>query len=431
MVKTVLLPICAAVLLAMLNWSCHREPIKPSEEGLNGEITSEPIIVNGVETGYSLSYRSWIIPGEDDSGTKSAAVPKGGGQSQDDTISVILHDVFYHVDTCAYVTDWNPSKYANYTLHMDRYAIVGEPNNNITMIDSIDVLRVQYEEFSFCYYINFETAYYSDGTYSQQMPHYTPVVTDLGAEELESLESIVRNDSVFARKILRHSIKVEIGNTSYVLNAIDTLYRYLPQANPNKFVLRSEIVSETIPTELTLDISTSVLVFYPYKCKFKQYYSDGTTDFCEMDFSDRYIAWLEPLTSVFVENNEAHCENVESLYDFASMQLTSYVPIDVPEEDTINEYLNIHMEYLILVINFSGEGVEGAHDGTSLCNYLCTYDDGYTFYQKSINPTCEYSRKAKDCKQSENKMYLKFFFNYTIENLQGEYYTCRLRFNHL
>lgn len=429
MVKTVLLPICAAVLLAMLNWSCHREPIKPSEEGLNGEITSEPIIVNGVETGYSLSYRSWIIPGEDDSGTKSANVPKGGGQSQDDTISVILHDVFYHVDTCAYVTDWNPSKYANYTLHMDRYAIVGEPNNNITMIDSIDVLRVQYEEFSFCYYINFETAYYSDGTYSQQMPHYTPVVTDLGAEELESLESIVRNDSVFARKILRHSIKVEIGNTSYVLNAIDTLYRYLPQANPNKFVLRSEIVSETIPTELIANYYPNdhlSRVFYPYKCKFKQYYSDGTTDMCEVDFSTEESAIVN-VWPVWINNDDAHCDNILSLYNVESYQLV----LCYQDANIINEYLTTRYENYALSVTFSGEGVTGSYGGSNLYSRSFVYDDGCTFYQKNFDISCEYSRMEKDCVQSENRIYLKFFFNYKIENLQSECYTGHLLLSHL
>lgn len=429
MIKKVLLSICTTVLLAMLSWGCHREPIKPSEEGLNGEITSEPIIVNGVETGYSLSYRSWIIPGEDN-GSKSETAGKSG--SSQDTVSVILHDSFYNVDTCAYVTDWDPAKYATYTFQWERHATVGSPENNITMIDSVAILRVQYQEFSFNYLIRFEVAHYDDGSYSCYMPHYSPVVTDLGAQELESMETVVKNGSVYARKLLRHSIRVAVGSTSYVLNATDTLYRHLPNANPSKFVVRSELVSEDIPSELLCDFEyeTEAFIRYPYKCKFKQYYSDGTTGFSEVDLSTQSVVFVIP-SGTYANNDNAHCENLMSLYDISSWEC---VPVpDNATTDIIDEYSTINLSPSGLRVNFSGEGITGAYENrTYLIAVTYIYDDGYCFFKKTINPTCGYSHKEKECRDDPYPaMRLNFYFNYYIENFQYECYTCPIVLNHL
>lgn len=429
MIKRIVLPICVAALFAMLSWGCHRNPVNPSGEGQCGEITTETIVEEGVETGYSLSYRSWIIPGEGNSETKSAASPKGGASN--DTVSVILHDNFYSVDTCAYVTGWEPEKYASYTCQWIKLANVGAPENNITMIDSVAILRVQYAEFSFDYYIRFEVAHYNDGSYSCLMPHYSPIVTDLGAQELEDLQTFVKDGNVYARKLLKHSIRVVIGNTPYVLNAVDTLYRHLPDANPSRFVLWSEILSEEIPTELVNNYNASEalsLVYYPYKCRFKQHFSDGTTDECEVDLSgaNRYVAWVEHMAK-FADNNDAHCDNIISLYDFESMQ---QIPDEVNEE-TIGDYLTLVATQKNLVINFSGVGLSGPYQNTYLTHYSYTYDDGYTYRQKTFDVTPSYSRKEKECLDSENKVKLKMFFNYAVQGLQCECYTTYIWINHL
>lgn len=427
MVKKTVLSICVAALFAMMSWGCHRNPVNPSEEGQCGEITTETIVEEGVETGYSLSYRSWIIPGEGNSETKSAASPKGG--SSRDTVSVILHDNFYNVDTCAYVTGWEPEKYATYTCQWIRSANVGAPENNITMIDSVAILRVQYPEFSFDYYIRFEVAHYNDGSYSCYMPHYSPVVTDLGAHELEDLQTFVKDGKVYARKVLKHSIRVVIGNTPYVLNAVDTLYRHLPDANPNRFVLWSEMVSEEIPTELvviTNEYSLATSIYYPYKCKFKQHYSDGSADVCEIDISNNELAYLDRW-SAYVTNDNAHCDNVLSLYNVASSQAvyTNTNTIGTGSYYTLNE------DWSTLEVSFSGDGVGEALSNTRIGKISIIYDDGYTFCQKSFAPICEYSHKEKECNETTNKMYVKMFFNYTIENLQHECYTCQLWFSHI
>lgn len=421
------------VALIALNASCHREPVVPdipipTPQGLDGQITTEPIVDHGVETGYSLSYRSWIIPGEGNSGTKSAASPKGGASH--DTVSVILHDQFYNVDTCAYVTDWNPARYASYTCQWIKSANVGAPENNITMIDSVAILRVQYQEFSFDYCIRFEVAYYNDGSYSCIMPHYSPVVTDLGAQELEGMQTVVKNGNVYARKLLKHSIRVVIGNTPYVLNAVDTLYRHLPNANPSKFVLWSEMVSEEIPSSLiiTNEEFTGIHLYYPYKCKFKQYYSDGTTGFSEIDLSEEPVVG-GPAGYWGVENANAHCENVMSLYDVSSVNFSPVATNPI----NIDEYASYICNINQVVVTFSGEGAGYIPcNSTYVVDISCVYDDGYLCHQKNINTTCSYARKEKICDETlQDPMQLKFYFNCQIANLQYEKFMCGLTFDHL
>lgn len=392
MVKKTVLSICVAALFAMMNWGCHRNPVNPSEEGQCGEITTEPIVEEGVETGYSLSYRSWIIPSEGNSETKSAASPKGGASN--DTVSVILHDNFYSVDTCAYVTGWEPEKYASYTCQWIKLANVGAPENNITMIDSVAILRVQYAEFSFDYYTRFEVAHYNDGSYSCLMPHYSPIVTDLGAQELEDLQTFVKDGKVYARKVLKHSIRVVIGNTPYVLNAVDTLYRHLPDANPNRFVLWSEILSEDIPTALvviTEEYNDFLHVKYSYKCKFKQQYSDGTTGYSEVDLSEQELMLIQPF-GVYAENPNAHCENLMSLYDVSSVQ---YVPV-TSEVDNIDDYSAVNTVINDLKVYFSGVGV-GTYEGYGyIWDITYIYDDGCSFFKKQFLRLAHIAAKKKN-----------------------------------
>lgn len=432
MVKKTVLSICVAALFAMMSWGCHRNPVNPSEEGQCGEITTETIVEEGVETAYSLSYRSWIIPGEGNSETKSAASPKSG--SSHDTVSVILHDNFYNVDTCAYVTGWEPEKYASYTCQWIRSANVSAPENNITMIDSVAILRVQYAEFSFDYYIRFEVAHYNDGSYSCLMPHYSPIVTDLGAQELEDLQTFVKDGNVYARKLLKHSIRVVIGNTPYVLNAVDTLYRHLPDANPSRFVVWSEVLNEVIPTQFqTYENQYSLLLFlyYPYRCTFRQHYSDGSTNDCEVIFdsnvdADKY-AFMRREWPIPVDNENAHCDNVISLYGVSSIQ-------EVPEEtfqEQICEFLKLTTQSSILTVNFFGVGVSLPYNKVEVLKHSYVYDDGYTFMQKSFDPSFTFSRMEKECDNAANQIRLKMFFNYAVENLQTEYYTCYLLFDHL
>lgn len=270
-----LLPLCFAVWLALLGIACHRQPVEPTPHLDGGGITSEPIVENGEEVGYSLSYRSWIVPGNN---AKSSTSDKGGGNSND-TVSVILHDTLYHVDTVGLVTTWDPDKYVqgSYTCHWDKYGLPRSGEDNVIITDSTIVLRVQFEEFFFQYRINFETATYRDGVVNIPFPHHTPVITDLGVEELVDSLSICLNEMVFGRKVLNHSIKVSIGNKDYILKAKVMLHRRVPNADPNKFVLWSEFV-EPLSTYFSTPADSMGGDYYElYTAKLLLHYSDGST----------------------------------------------------------------------------------------------------------------------------------------------------------
>ena len=228
------------VALIAMGVSCHK-PEKPvqTQDGLTSTITSDPIIENGVETGYALSYRSWIVPGSNSEGEKSLTRPmnsysnesssygqcenakmassdnsrlsadskadaidakagsvaaKNGsytpkstveyrsGSNDDDTVSVTLHDMFYHTETGVKVTTWDPAYYQHYTTHWERGLKNTTSQDFVTMMDSVYYLWIQYQEFSFRYELDFQVAHYNNGIISRDMPYYHIVVTDLGAE---------------------------------------------------------------------------------------------------------------------------------------------------------------------------------------------------------------------------------------------------------
>ena len=372
------------VALIAMGASCNRPPQpQPPQPGINGEITSEPIVENGEEVGYSLSYRSWIIPGTDENGQKAPTPPKNvyndkssdsegniaksatydakGGGNSNDTISVILHDTFYHVDTIAYVSTWDPDKYkqGNYTCHWDKYGLARPGENNVTITDSAIVLRVQFEEFSFQYRINFETATYRNGTINIPFPHYTPVITDLGVEELESLETICRNDSVLARKVLHHSIKISVGNKNYILKANVMLHRHLPDANPNRYIVSSHM---TTPVTWTADydLPGQPSIYGSLKGSFTVHrvWSDGSSSNDDFSFytpvgaystggvpstmhfnsCEEFYANTDTIFAGFTYANQWETEYGYSEQDFAECHLTlktrllfaSYPSFDIP-----------------------------------------------------------------------------------------------------
>lgn len=421
--------LCVAILITLGIASCHRKEIpQPTQTGVSGggSISSQPIIENGVETGYAISYRSWIVPGQSENGHKAPTPPntksayayssdKGG--STNDTVSVILHDAFYHVNTICQVSTWNPANYQSYTTHWELGLRQRETQNYITMMDSVYYLWIQYPEFSFCYELDFQVAHYNNGVVDRDMPYYHPIVQDLGAEALETMETTSRNDSVFARKQLRHSIKVTIGNKNYVLNAKVVLYRYLPDANPNKFIVRSEVVNEVYPTSLD-DYSddTHILLYYPYIGNIKRYYSDGTFDTYNIDISEHIFVFANQ-GAILLDNAAVNCDNVLSIYSFNNLQITE----GATTETYADNYLKLYAHPKIFRVLFNGTT---HHFDGELYGASFVYDDGYTFYQKSFDATCAYTHTEKEC--DDYGIYVKVFLNYNVCGLQVEYYTCKI-----
>ncbi len=413
------------VALIAMGASCNRPPQpQPTQQGLNGEITTETITSETGAEGYSLSYRSWIIPGTDENGEKAPTPPKsvyndntsgglgnasnsfergggvsetkslaydgkGGGHSdQNDTISVILHDTFYNVDTVGYVTTWDPDKYVqgSYTCHWDKYGLPRSGENNVIITDSTIVLRVQFEEFSFQYRINFETATYRDGVANIPFPHHTPVITDLGVEELvDSLSICPDGQNVYARKLLQHSIRVSIGNKNYVLKAKVMLLRHLPDANPNKFVSWSEIIE---PVSSSLSAPQDVMggaYAERYHAKVLRHYSDGTTDEQTINDSTK----IRITGQSYFEDSTPYGPN--NLPDLSSANLTV---------DAQNIYVNYGNDIIGHVYLENGYSIvlSSANSITAYFGSKQTiYDDGYTsIYIDKVPCRIEYTGPSSE-----------------------------------
>ena len=385
MVKKIVLPICVAVLLTVLGNACHREPVQPTPPPDASGFTVEPITENGVETGYSLSYRSWIVPGTGAAGNKSTKSAKSDSKAND-TVSVILHDEFYHVDTIGYVSDWMPEKYENgsYTCHWDKYAVPRAPEDYVTIVDSTSILRIQFEEFSFSYRINFEVATYDNGVIRKEMPHYTPVITDLGVtEEMETLETICRNDSVFARRVLHHAVKVTVGPKSEILHAKVTLYRYLP-FDPNKFVVRSELIGNITETYIPTD---SLATYYPkwqWNLNVRVYWSDGSVE--DMVGSPTLtIQILDENSSSLVSAPYVDCDVMQT-YTYSHMT-----------SDNVHTYFHYTGTEYTPMVKF--------HQDQSVSRYNI-WDDGYTCLWDEIpSVRLEYARTRYFCTDYSNYLY--------------------------
>ncbi len=423
------------VALIAMGASCNRPPKpQPPQPGINGEITSDPIVENGEEVGYSLSYRSWIIPGTDENGEKAPTPPKSvyndkssdsdgsfaksatydakGGGNSNDTISVILHDTFYHVDTIAYVSTWDPDKYkqGSYTCHWDKYGLARPGENNVTVTDSAIVLRVQFEEFSFQYRINFETATYRDGIVNIPFPHHTPVITDLGVEELESLETICRNDSVLARKVLHHSIKISVGNKNYILKANVMLHRHLPDANPNRY-----IVSSHMTTPVTWSPVSDRRIGGSFNVH--RVWSDGSTE--DEDVILYTYHCINAAMATLSSTTFSSCDDVNIDTTFGSFTMpSSWLNLEPDDGQAYDFCYSTSVEGVFLQCNYPHIDVPA--EGTILKTNHAYYDDGVLYYKApQMELSFEYSHSEIRC-DGNYAVYLICWCNQRVGNMQLE-----------
>ena len=291
------------------------------------------------------------------------------------------------------MSDWQPEKYVNgsYTCHWDKYAVPRAPEDYVTIVDSTSILRIQFEEFSFSYCVNFEVATYDNGAIRKKMPHYTPVITDLGVTgEMEPLETICRNDSVFARRVLHHSVKVTVGPKSEILHAKVTLYRYMPYANPNKFVVRSEVLGEITESYVEPDSVLANRAKYYYNFNMRRYYSDGE------------------ITELPV--NKGMNVPVGRIED----QYSPYVPCD-----DMQGYTYSHVTYNNSRAYFHYTGTEYTSDiyYKPSDKKELIFDNGYTaLYKEPSHVTLEYSRTRYICDANTQINRLRTYVILTVDN---------------
>lgn len=224
----------AAVFAGMVMFtSCNKDDFELPEviesevldEGLSEEITTE-----STEQGTKLSYESWImVKGQ----TRAAFENK---------VSVTLNNSLWDVNETIGVGDWVFGEKAKTNL---TYEAEGSREEGfVTVIDSVLVYTVSYENFQFAFRLPYQVAVYDDKVTRQVMPYYPySNLQDLGGE-FEKLESVVEDNSVYSLRRYTHRIRVDCKGETYEITANILLQRYI--GTPSEpYILSSSLVSET------------------------------------------------------------------------------------------------------------------------------------------------------------------------------------------
>ncbi len=116
----------------------------------------------------------------------------------------------------------------------------------ITVIDSLMIYRIRYNNFTLEYKMPFQTAFYNDGKTSGQMAYlcFDPKITDNGYQ-LSDLNSEIVGGQVYMRKLFRHSINVRFGGKNYRATATVVLKRRAGNENGD-FVVKTTLLDSGI-----------------------------------------------------------------------------------------------------------------------------------------------------------------------------------------
>ena len=231
------------------------------DEGMDDTASSKPSInPNGVTTGTQFSYKSWImVKGQ----TRAAFENK---------VEVTLNNVFANTDTIITVSNFDLGDYKTVVSKRKRSE---RQEGFVTVSDSVMVYSVQFAEFSFDYELDFEHAVYNDGVTKQNMPyHQIGAIKDNGYK-LEELDFVIEKEvngqqSVYLRKLLRHSISVAFNGKTYDLSAKVELRKFVGY---HPCAISSEVQNSGISNVVDGTWSGT----YTSWLEVKHVYSDGKT----------------------------------------------------------------------------------------------------------------------------------------------------------
>ena len=264
--------IVAAMIMSsvMIFASCSSDddPILPEviesevlDEGMDDTASSKPSInPNGVTTGTQFSYKSWImVKGQ----TRAAFENK---------VEVTLNNVFANTDTVITVSNFDLGDYKTVVSKRKRSE---RQEGFVTVSDSVMVYSVQFAEFSFDYELDFEHAVYNDGVTKQNMPYHPIGTIKDNGYKLEELDFVIEKEvdgqqSVYLRKLLRHSISVAFNGKTYDLSAKVELRKFVGY---HPCAISSEVQNSGISNVVDGTWSGT----YTSWLEVKHVYSDGKT----------------------------------------------------------------------------------------------------------------------------------------------------------
>ena len=231
------------------------------DKGMDDTASSKPSInPNGVTTGTQFSYKSWImVKGQ----TRAAFENK---------VEVTLNNVFANTDTVITVSNFDLGDYKTVVSKRKRSE---RQEGFVTVSDSVMVYSVQFAEFSFDYEIDFEHAVYNDGVTKQNMPYHPIGTIKDNGYKLEELDFVIEKEvdgqqSVYLRKLLRHSISVAFNGKTYDLSAKVELRKFVGY---HPCAISSEVQNSGISNVVDGTWSGT----YTSWLEVKHVYSDGKT----------------------------------------------------------------------------------------------------------------------------------------------------------
>ena len=231
------------------------------DEGMDDTVSSKPSInPNGVTTGTQFSYKSWImVKGQ----TRAAFENK---------VEVTLNNVFANTDTVITVSNFDLGDYKTVVSKRKRSE---RQEGFVTVSDSVMVYSVQFAEFSFDYELDFEHAVYNDGVTKQNMPYHPIGTIKDNGYKLEELDFVIEKEvdgqqSVYLRKLLRHSISVAFNGKTYDLSAKVELRKFVGY---HPCAISSEVQNSGISNVVDGTWSGT----YTSWLEVKHVYSDGKT----------------------------------------------------------------------------------------------------------------------------------------------------------
>ena len=212
--------------------SCSKEdePFLPEvieSEVLETGISNDVNEVSGTE-GTKLSYESWIVV----KGQTRAAF--------ENKVSVTLCNTLNTVNEEIEVENWKTGKPQTSISYKE-----GDVREDgfVTVIDSVLVYQVAFDNFSFNYELVYQVPVYDDGVTNQTMPyHRYENIVDKGGS-FTDLETLNDGDYVYARKLYRHIIEVTFNGKVYEVAANITLLRMIGPANV-PYIVKSRLISD-------------------------------------------------------------------------------------------------------------------------------------------------------------------------------------------